>query len=297
VDIAKETPVTVRVEKQPFSKVLDLTLDSIAPKGRPLAWRLTDSTIAVSTQMRILLASRAARVQPAAATPAGDRRESAGRPRQIDFDNTPLHLALGFLKDMADVNMHVNWRALEMTGISKDTPITVKVTDVSIARAMDLVLNQLNAGRDKLSSIYWVIDAGVVEVSTGESLNTDTRVRVFDIGDLLVVAPNFRGPRISLDSSDNNTSGSNGTSGGASLFADYNSSGNNGAGGGSEEGESITVQRERIKDTLIQTIKDSIGEDMWSPIGKGSISVMRNKLLISQTTLGFKLLEQVIGPG
>jgi hypothetical protein len=38
-------------------------------------------------------------------------------------------------------------------------------------------------------------------------------------------------------------------------------------------------------------LKDSIGEDMWKPDGKGSISILNGKLVISQTLLGFKLME------
>ena len=40
-----------------------------------------------------------------------------------------------------------------------------------------------------------------------------------------------------------------------------------------------------------QAIKDSIGQDMWAPDGKGTISLFGSKLVISQTLLGYKLME------
>ena len=34
---------------------------------------------------------------------------------------------------------------------------------------------------------------------------------------------------------------------------------------------------------------------MWEPTGKGSINILRTKLIITQTPLGFKLLEESLG--
>ena len=63
------------------------------------------------------------------------------------------------------------------------------------------------------------------------------------------------------------------------------------------EGESAAAQRQRTREALIGVIKDAIGQDMWQPLGKGSIRIVRNKLIISQTLLGFKLLDQAMsGP-
>ena len=59
-----------------------------------------------------------------------------------------------------------------------------------------------------------------------------------------------------------------------------------------EDRDSRAVQRKEIRDTLIKTIKEAIGEDMWTPTGKGSIKMIGNRLVISQTLLGFKLLEE-----
>ena len=47
-----------------------------------------------------------------------------------------------------------------------------------------------------------------------------------------------------------------------------------------------------VKEGLIAIIKASIGEDMWQDQGKGSIRIFGNRLIISQTTLGFKLLDK-----
>jgi len=294
--VTKETPVTLKTRPMRFSKLLDFTLSSIARKNRPLAWRLSGKEVIISTQMQVLLRDQVARL------PLGLPRElpvarSSGGAREINFKETPLNLVIDFFRDLADANFHVNWRALESAGITKETPVTLKVTGVSVGRALNLVLDQLNVGHDRYNSIYWVIDEGVVQIATGESLDRTTRVRVYDISDLLMVVPNFTGPRIDLsNASTNGGSGNTGNQSGGGFFGQTS---DNNTGTSSETGgeEDMVAQRQRTRDTLIEIIKLSIGADMWadSGTGKGSIRILRNQLIISQTALGFKLLEQSLG--
>lgn len=295
--VTKETPVTLKAGKLTFDKLLDLTLNSAAKEGRPLAWYLSGSTVHVSTQMRVILRGRtrfAGRVRPRGKSPVR-LRGTYSAAREINFDKTPLHLAIEFLRDLAGTNFHVNWRALEESGISRETPVTVKVSNVTVGRVLDLVLDQLNVNRDRLGRVYWVIQEGVVHIATGEVLNRNTKVRIYDVGDLLMVVPNFQGPRISMDTGNAN----NGSSGGG-LFDDVGGGGSgvgttSGSGSGRGEETDIAEQRQRLRDNLIETIKNTIGEEMWEPTGKGSIKILRTKLIIAQTPLGFKLLEEALG--
>ncbi len=303
--VTKETPVTLKARKVSFEKLLDLTVDVTAKKGQPLAWRRNGSTVFISTQMGVLTKGRETR--PVSLATLRDRlparvgktkvtvrrgRGRAVRGATINFDHTPLSQSLDFIRDLAGVNMHVNWRALEETGVSKETTITLKVAGVAPGQALDLILDQLNVGRDRLGSIYWVVQGGVVHVATGDILNRTTTVRIFDVGTLLMPVPNFKGPRISLE--DDDTGDDNESSGG--LFGD-NDGGDSGDGGGSGRGEEVDLAEQRLKMelNLIEIIKSSIGEEMWQPTGVGSIRVMRNRLIISQTPLGFKLLGKSLG--
>jgi len=283
VGIAKETRVTVKAQELSVAKLLDLTLDSIAPRNSPLAWYLSDGVVHVTTQMRALLRKRV-HIPSVAGVKALDRPRRVGAAREISFNQTPLKLALGFLRDLSGTNFHVNWRALESVGITRETPVTVQARGISVARAMDLVLDQLNVGKDRFSRIYWIVEGGIVKIATGEIFNQTTKVRVYLVGDLLMTVPDFKGPRINLNrnrGTSNNTS-SNGIDGG--LFGDDDDDDD-------EDEETPRERREKIQQTLIETIKMSIGEDMWAPQGKGSIKFLRDKMIISQTPLGFKLLE------
>lgn len=291
VGVTRTKLVTLKASKISFEKLLDLTLDGVAPKSRPLAWYLSGKTVYVSTQARVLL-RRGPSLAAAMRRARGKSARRSARPgaaRKIDFDEMPLKPVLDFFRDLAGVNFHVNWRALEASGISKETRVTIKASNISVGRALDLVLDQINVGRDRLASVYWIVDKGVVEISTGEVLNRKLITRVYEVGDILMVVPNFKGPTLDPGTSgDRSGTGTGGT--GRGLFDSVGTGTGTGT-GTSSEGESMAEQRKRLRDTLIEAIKMCIGDDMWGPTGKGSIKIIRNQLIITQTQLGFKLLE------
>ena len=47
---------------------------------------------------------------------------------------------------------------------------------------------------------------------------------------------------------------------------------------------------ERNKKSLVKIVQDSIGDQWWQPNGKGSIRILRNRMIVSQSLLGFKLM-------
>jgi hypothetical protein len=205
---------------------------------------------------------------------------------RIDFSGTALSTALDFLRDASAADMHVNWRSLEAVGVTKDTPISVKASKITVSHALDLVLTQVNGSKNKMDSVYWVIDEdGLVTVATGAAINTKLRTEVIDVADLLVTVPTFVGPRINMAAANQagtTGSGASGSQGGQSVF---------GATTNNQQQESSADAKKRLQESLIKIVKDSIGQDMWEPDGKGSVSFFGTKLVISQTQLGFKLME------
>jgi hypothetical protein len=172
---------------------------------------------------------------------------------------------------------------------------------VSLAKALQLALDQVNGSRGKFEKAYWVVDEGVVMVATGSALDATMKTRTLDISDLLLTAPSV--PRPSMggaspggsggarggQSADGGRYGGRGGTGG-DLFAPR--SGSPGPAAPGEAGQ----DRQRAEAEIINMIKDMIGPDMWQPQGKGSIRILRGQLIISQTALGFKLLDEGAGP-
>ncbi len=289
VGVFRSSLVTLKASEITFEKLLDLTLHRVARRAKPLAWYLSGKTVYVSTQARVLLrrGSSFAAALPAAPGTVARRAPRRRGAAEISFDEIPLKAVLDFFRDISGVNFHVNWRSLEASGISQKTPVTLKVSNISVGRALDLVLDQINVGRDRLGSVYWVVDRGVVEIATGAVLNRKPITRVYDVGDLLVAVPNFEGPTIDTGTSGTDSSGG-GATGGLFESMDTRTSSSTGTSSGDE---SMAEKRQKNRDTLIEVIKMSIGEDMWAPMGKGSVKIIRDQLIITQTQLGFRLLE------
>ncbi len=284
--VTPESPVRLRAQSLPLGQALGLLLASL--EGRPaVAWSVEGPAI------RIVPAPREPTTQATQPAPRPEMRlrvlpmparpEAPPAPRPIvrgyDFQATPLAEVVEFFRATTDVNFFVNWRALEAIGIDRSTPITLQVQDVRPAQAMDLVLEQLNPGQPLRQRVFWVLEQGVVTISSGEALDQQTRTVVLDVGDLLIVAPNRPGPTLRIDSA--------GKGRGPGDIVELD--------GREEDEPSVAQRRTALEQTLVDSILDATGPEIWRPIGKGTIRLVGGRLIIEQTRLGFKLLEPVLG--
>ena len=200
-----------------------------------------------------------------------------------------LSNVISFIRDVSGVSVHVNWRSLQLAGITRDTPVTLKARNVTVAQVLNLITEDLSPGLDKFSRVYWIVDGGIVRVATGSTFNQQLRTRTFDVGDLLLIVPNHDAPALDFGTDRNNDQNRN-SDNGNSIFDDNND--DNDDNNDNNDEESLAQQRRKIRESLTQAIKDAIGEDMWQPQGKGSIRIFRKQLIVSQTLLGFELLRR-----
>ena len=292
--IERSAPVAVEVEKATWRQVMDVIVSRAGAAGAGLAWRVEGDEVLVSTQKQILAmaAQTTGTVAAAKETAKGKANSGAGVLPSVDFTDMPLKDVLKFFETVLNANFHVNWKALEQGGISPDAPITLNLKHISVARAMDLVLDDINAAREKLDRVYWILDRGVVLVSTGTDFNRTMSTRVIDAGISMMVVPDFEAPRISLQTASKtnvgNGSGGGGQGGGVGLFGDAAQNTQ------TKQGQSYEEQKKKQQEAVVEIIKSTIGKEMWEPDGKGSIKVVGNKLVITQSLLGFKLMEQAL---
>jgi len=294
--VTSKTPVAVDLEKVTYRQVLEVILSRAGRRGHPLGWRVDAGEIVISTHRRILLMEEVSRRTVGTLTTKGAGGRAAKSrvtlPRNVlpgvSFDKLPFRDTLTFFQNVLGSNVHVNWRALKQEGIDPETPITLQVRHVSVARALDLVFDQVNAGRDKFTSVYWVVDRGVLLISTGNALNKRLITRVIDAGGALLVQPDIEGPRMDLESySENDPTRSTNQSDTIWRDDDFGSR-------SQRDTESYAEQKKKHAEKVIETIKTMIGPDMWQPEGRGSIRVLNNKVVITQTMLGFKMLESAL---
>ena len=109
-------------------------------------------------------------------------REALDRRIELHADALGLREAIDRLRDASGANFWVNWTALdEHQLITRETPITAELTDVTVRTALDIIL--ADAGGDR--PLEYVIENGVVTVSTQDDLAWHLVTRCYELQDLL----------------------------------------------------------------------------------------------------------------
>ncbi|RPI62690.1 MAG: hypothetical protein EHM48_03685 [Planctomycetaceae bacterium] len=193
------------------------------------------------------------------------KKKLRARIPKIDFNDEEFGNVVEFFRPAADVNFRPDWRALESAGVTRKTKVNLNLVDVSIEKALQLVLQDLSTTK-KLS---YAIGDGVVTITTSEELAKIPVYRTYDVQDLLFVVPDFTGPTASLGGNNNNAGGNNNN---ASQDTDARSQ---------------EVQR------IIDTIRQTVGEDSWQKIG-GSIREFHGQLIVSQTAENQEMIAEVL---
>ena len=192
----------------------------------------------------------------------------------ITFEGTEFGDVIKFLKDTSGANIFVKWTALSVLGITEQTPVTLDLADITFEKALQVILDYVG-GVEPLS---YMIDEGVITISTRDDLATKTYTDVYDIRDLIVRVPNFTAPRIDLGSAGEEN-------GGLGAFAG--------------EGESDNQDEGNWRDEIILNITSLIQETIdplsWTPTGEvGSIREMHGQLVVTQTSENHQALMNLI---
>ena len=226
------------------------------------------------------------------------RKKMRLRIRELDVSGLKFKDVIGFLRDMGDVNIVVNWGALQAAGVDTDTVVgEIKLTNVTFEKALTTVLDTVGGG---LVDLRYVVDQGVITISTKEELEARSEKqppRVYDIRDLIIRVPNFEGPEIETDSGGGNTGGGSGGSGG--LFSSSGSGGGSGgssgtsSGGGAEENE---MSREDMVNSILDLIRATIDRDSWEANSGtvGSIRELGGQIIVRQTAENHRLLVDLL---
>jgi general secretion pathway protein D len=203
-------------------------------------------------------------------------RERLSQPISPEFDGIEFKNVIEFLREVSGVNIHVNWTALQAVGIDKTSIVTVKLTNVTLEKALQVILDDLEGG---VSQLGYIIDRGVITISTRDDLAKETKIHVYDIRDLVVRVPNFYGPRIDLDIG-NNRGGNNrtgGGGGGGGLFGD-------GTGRDNNVSREEAPTRQQLIESIQTMIRETVSPESWRPTGDiGSIHELGGQLVVTQT--------------
>jgi hypothetical protein len=212
---------------------------------------------------------------PASAAPL-ERRLSA------DFIEVPLRDVLDFIADAADVQLYTNEKRLAAAEISVDSPITIQLRNVRVDMLLDLTLAQAS------EQLAYVMQDGIILVSTQDDLEGAAEVRIYNVRDLL---------KLPDASHVQAMSGMAGGYGGMSL-------GGPGYGEGSMEGGGYGMgmmsgaaapSRDDRAETLVQVIRTAVGRGAWREQGDyGTIAIYEGLLVVNHNTRVHQQVERLL---
>ncbi len=191
---------------------------------------------------------------------APQRPAAPSRGAEIKFDGIGLAESIDFLRDLTGANIHVQWKALEEVGVTRDAPVNVHFRSLTLGKALTLILSSAS-GKNELA---FVSDGNVIEITTRALADKKLYTRVYPVDDLLLQIPDFDdAPATGLANAS--------SSGRANAPPSKRSNPN----------EKSLTRAERAED-LVTLIRETIRPDIWRENGgPASIRCFRGNLVIT----------------
>ncbi|MHC4502298.1 MAG: hypothetical protein ACYTFI_03255 [Planctomycetota bacterium] len=191
-------------------------------------------------------------------------RRKLDRKVSFEFAETPLTEAIAFLQTLTKVNMIIDPAAAEASG---STPITLKVTNMTLGLALDWIL--------KLADLDFALRDNAIFISSRENLKGDVILRIYDVRDLTEQIPDFPGPELQVEVG--GLDASSGGGGGLVLI-------------GPDEGTGDTVTAE----SLAEMISSRVRPGDWAPELGTSIEERGGKLVVMQRPQVHRLIDRLL---
>jgi hypothetical protein len=191
---------------------------------------------------------------------------------EMKFTGVTFGDAIDFVRDVAGVNIHVNWKALEAENVTADTPVNIRLRSVTLRKVLNLLLSEAS-GSDTLT---YSIDQGVVEITTREIADKKVYTKIYPVDDLVMEIPEFsEPPSFNLQSvTEQSQSGRGGGGGGGTgIFGNTTDQ--------DRDRENATTREER-GEQLVQLITELVRPEIWAVNGgTASIRYFRGNLIVT----------------
>jgi len=188
----------------------------------------------------------------------------------LHIDNIGLAKVMAHFSRITGANIVVNWHALAEAGVTRETPISLDLENVTFRKALQVVLDQASPSMP----LTWIIEDNVLEITTQAEADKRMVTRIYVVTDLVSVPPSVGQPP-SLDLSTTSVTVSSG------------SSGSNGATGQVFTSNTTTtntplVTTQTRADELITLITSVIRPDIWvNNGGTATIRYFSGKLIVT----------------
>jgi len=104
-------------------------------------------------------------------------REALLQPTSIDMVDMPLEEVAAYLMDAHYIQILLDTQALEDVGASADTPVTMHVKNITLASALELML--------QAHDLTWLVQHGVLLITSNDRASEQVSTRMYPVGDLL----------------------------------------------------------------------------------------------------------------
>lgn len=203
--------------------------------------------------------------QPA---PASDTRTALTRKLpDLKLNGATLADTIDFIRDVTALNIHVNWKALELLNVTRQTPITLQLHDVSANVVLRTLVSELGQG-----NITYYTEDGVVEITTTEIADAKMFTRVYPVEDLVMDIPNFVGPTFGLQQTAQISGGGGGGGGGGSSLFNGSTTTNN----------DTPLTKQQRGQQLVKLVTDTVHPEIWRENGgQASIRYFNGHLIVT----------------
>ncbi len=231
------------------------------------------------------------RAQPAASSrPAADATEptsvSAWLAQPIDrieWDDKPFDEVIAWLRDLpGEMNIDVNWYALELAGVDREAPVSLHYRRVPLRVVLDAALR--HAGRDVELGILAVDN--VLRISTADEFRQRLVVRAYPVADLLHRVRAFNEPpSLNVDGLQQTSYGGDQSGRPGTVWS-----------GGGEE--NLPLDPDQRLARLIEVIVNTIEPQTWSQNGgPGTIEFFNDRIVVNNTLAVHERLAGPLGTG
>jgi type II secretory pathway component GspD/PulD (secretin) len=214
------------------------------------------------------------------------RRQLSSNVPAAKFENVPLSDCFDFLSDVTGANIVVDWKTLTADNIPKDTPVDLRVKNLSLRQVLSLVLNQAGNSDHPLS---YYTDRDIIYITTKSEADKHVYTIIYDVRDLLITVPNFTADSFNGLGGDRPN--------GYGQSAGYASQGNPGQSGYSPAAAGVSSAGSASAGQYSQSASNSLpgGYSGQSPYGGNSASGNATPTDARAQSL-IKLIETVIQP-
>jgi hypothetical protein len=181
-----------------------------------------------------------------------------------NLTNVSLADAIDFLRDVAGVNITVDWKELAAINITKDAQINLQLHDVTAGKILSLILSQAGPG----DLLTYSIDQNVVEVTTRAVSDQQLITVVYYVIDLLQPNEEFDYKINSITGGSAQVTGGGGGGGGGQSLTVNNSS------------QTKTVEQKAMD--LIKLIETVVRPEVWRDNGgTASMEFLNGNLIVT----------------